>query len=83
MSSHPSIGTTTPQAKLEVVGAIRLVPSSAPTNPQEGMMYYDSNAKTFKCYVKTKGNPLTFEWQNCGGVREIPPAFRAGGIYLE
>ena len=69
------IGTTTPQAKLEVVGAIRLAPSSAPNNPQEGMMYYDSGERVFKCYVKDERGNITS--QNCGGmggpVRNVIP----------
>ncbi|MEM3830520.1 MAG: hypothetical protein QXP36_15110 [Conexivisphaerales archaeon] len=59
------IGTADPQAKLEVVGAIRLAPSSQPSNPQEGMMYYDRNQGKFKCYVK--GTSANLGWQDCGG----------------
>jgi len=66
------IGTTTPQAKLEVNGAIRLTPSATPTNPVEGMMYYDRNERTFKCYV---WDPTyqSVRPQNCGGGRAQPP----------
>ena len=63
------IGTTNPQAKLEVVGAIRLAPSSQPSNPQEGMMYYDKNQGKFKCYVKGATGLIE---QDCGGGGEVP-----------
>jgi len=71
LSINVEIGTTTPQAKLEVNGAIRLTPSATPTNPVEGMMYYDKNERTFKCYV---GSGQTSRWVNCGGEPQRPEA---------
>jgi hypothetical protein len=44
------IGTTGPTQKLEVNGAIRYTPMSAPSSPQEGTVYYDSTAKKLKVY---------------------------------
>lgn len=50
---------------MEVVGAIRLTPTSQPTNATSGMMYFDQSSGIFKCYQKTKyGN---YDWMNCGG----------------
>lgn len=47
------IGTTTaPTAKLEINGAIRLIPSATPSSPLEGMIYYDKSNNRFMCYVK-------------------------------
>ena len=42
------IGTTTPAYKLDVNGALRLIPTSAPT-AAKGVMYFDSTANKFKC----------------------------------
>ena len=55
--------------KLEVVGAIRLTPSSQPTNATSGMMYFDQSSGVFKCYQKDQyGN---YGWVDCGG-RGLP-----------
>jgi hypothetical protein len=43
------IGTTAPAYKLDVVGALRLQPSSAPTGAN-GVIYYDSSSNKFRCY---------------------------------
>jgi hypothetical protein len=43
------IGTTNPAYKLDVVGAFRLQPSSAPTGAN-GVIYYDSSSNKFRCY---------------------------------
>lgn len=65
------IGTTTPQAKLEVNGVLRLTPSTTPTPALEGMIYYDKNSNSFICYVKVDTNndgvPDTPQARNCGG----------------
>jgi sugar lactone lactonase YvrE len=64
-SGNVGIGTTSPSEALEVSGTVkinnvlRLEPmSSAPSNPSEGMLYYDSGAHTLKVYNGT-------DWQNC------------------
>jgi len=63
------IGTNNPQAKLEVAGAIRLTPSSQPSNATSGMMYFDQSSGVFKCYQKDeRGN---YGWVDCGG-RGLP-----------
>jgi hypothetical protein len=64
------IGTTNPQAKLEVAGAIRLTPQTATPTPIAGTMYFDQNSGVFKCYQKTgvdqNNNPI-YGWVDCGG----------------
>ncbi len=50
-------------------GAIALTPTSQPTNPVPGMMYFDSNPniETFMCYVKSSNPSSPYTWANCGG----------------
>jgi hypothetical protein len=70
------IGTTNPQAKLEVAGAIRLTPTTQPSNATTGMMYFDQSSGVFKCFQK---DPQTnqFVWVNCAGGITPPPG---GGV---
>jgi len=56
------IGTTNPQAKLDVAGAIQVqsgylqlpTSSSPPSSPVEGMIYFDNGEKRYKGYQKDK-----------------------------
>jgi hypothetical protein len=70
-----TIGTKNPQAKLEVAGAIRLTPTTQPSNATTGMMYFDQSSGVFKCF---QNDPQTNRpgWVDC--VRgTIPPG---GGV---
>ena len=48
-NGNVGIGTTGPAYKLDVVGALRLQPSSQPTGAN-GVIYYDSSRNKFRCY---------------------------------
>ena len=70
-----TIGTKNPQAKLEVAGAIRLTPTSQPSNATTGMMYFDQSSGVFKCFQKDeRGN---YDWVNCVERVTPPPG---GGV---
>jgi hypothetical protein len=58
-------GFAQPQADLHVGGVMYLAPTSAPSTPLEGMMYYDKGEGKFKCYQKDQNGILS--WQTCGG----------------
>jgi hypothetical protein len=60
------IETINPQAKLEVAGAIRLTPTSQPSNATTGMMYFDQSSGVFKCFQKDPEDNL-YKWMNCTG----------------
>jgi hypothetical protein len=65
-----TIGTKNPQAKLEVAGAIRLTPTSQPSNATTGMMYFDQSSGVFKCFQKDeRGN---YGWVDCAGAPRGP-----------
>jgi len=67
-----TIGTKNPQAKLEVAGAIRLTPTSQPSNATTGMMYFDQSSGVFKCFQKDQyGN---YGWVDCVGQGPQPPS---------
>jgi hypothetical protein len=60
-----TIGTKNPQAKLEVAGAIRLTPTTQPSNATTGVMYFDQSSGVFKCFQKDeRGN---YNWVDCVG----------------
>jgi hypothetical protein len=68
VEGNVGIGTTNPQAKLDVNGGVRasnviLTPMpSAPASPQQGMMYYDSTNSVMRYY---RGG-TTPGWVNIG-----------------
>jgi|GEM_PF-4357985 len=53
------IGTVYPSQKLEVNGAVRFVPMSAPSNPTAGTLYYDSSTNSFKFYDGTRWRTIS------------------------
>jgi hypothetical protein len=65
------LGTNNPKAKLEVAGAIRLTPTSQPSNATTGMMYFDQSSGVFKCFQK---DPETNQpgWVDCVGAPTRP-----------
>jgi len=62
-SGNVGVGVLNPSQKLDVAGALRLQPSSAPTGVGlNGVIYYDSTENKFKCYQNGS-------WVDCiGGV---------------
>ena len=58
-AGNVGIGTTAPAYKLDVAGALRLQPSSAPSGAN-GVIYYDSGENKFKCFQAGS-------WQDCIG----------------
>lgn len=60
--SNVGIGTSNPEASLDVIGSAILVPrrSSDPGSARNGMIYYNTSLKTFRC--RKDGS-----WVNCLG----------------
>ena len=62
-TGNVGIGTTTPSAKLEVNGAIRLQPIAAPVpGAAAGAIYYDSSSNIHYCY---QNGPAGLAWASC------------------
>ncbi|MFC1521345.1 hypothetical protein ACFL6Y_02940 [Elusimicrobiota bacterium] len=70
-SGNVGIGTTNPQAKLDVAGNARLAPTSEPGTPVAGMLYYDQTTNKLR-YYQGGASPT---WQNIGGAAAIPSGF--------
>ncbi len=51
-------GASSPQFQLDLDGAMRIRPSIQPSVPQNGVIYYNSTEKKFKCYEDNA-------WKNC------------------
>jgi hypothetical protein len=62
-TGNVGIGTTTPSAKLEVNGAIRLQPIATPVpGAAAGAIYYDSSSNIHYCY---QNGPAGLAWASC------------------
>jgi hypothetical protein len=57
-SGNVGIGETVPARKLHVGDAMRLEPTSTPTSPSAGDLYFDSTTNKLRCYDGTT-------WQDC------------------
>jgi len=62
-SGNVGIGTTAPGYRLDIAGALRLQPGSAPAGAN-GVIYYDAAANKFKCFEDGV-------WKDCIGSAEV------------
>jgi hypothetical protein len=62
-TGNVGIGTTAPGYRLDIAGALRLRPGSAPAGAN-GVIYYDATANKFKCFEDGV-------WKDCIGSAEV------------
>jgi hypothetical protein len=62
-TGNVGIGTTAPGYRLDIAGALRLQPGSAPAGAN-GVIYYDATANKFKCFENGA-------WRDCIGSTEV------------
>jgi hypothetical protein len=62
-TGNVGIGTTAPGYRLDIAGALRLQPGSAPAGAN-GVIYYDATANKFKCFENGA-------WRDCIGSAEV------------
>jgi hypothetical protein len=62
-TGNVGIGTTAPEYRLDIAGALRLRPGSAPAGAN-GVIYYDATVNKFKCFENGV-------WKDCIGSAEV------------
>lgn len=57
-SGNVGFGTSSPKRKIHVMGLMRLQPTTAPTDPEAGDIYFDSDSNKLRCYDGTEWHDL-------------------------
>jgi hypothetical protein len=60
ITGNVGIGTTNPQRKLHIDDVMRLEPTSAPSNPMPGDIYFDGGMQKLRVYTNNGGG----QWEN-------------------